>query len=137
VSETFLHCVRRTALAVSLVMLGIAARAAGPCDPAAGAAVFAAKCATCHSIDAGGEPIVGPTLFGVVNRHPATLAGFAYSPAMQARSDIWTPAMLDWFLVDPPGRVPGTYMAFSGVKNDAARAAVICFLSTAGATPKK
>ena len=70
----------------------------------------------------------GPSLYGVVGRRPASAPGFTYSAAMASRSEQWSVATLDWYLLDPPARVPGTYMAFSGLRNDGARAAVICFL---------
>ena len=117
------------------VMLGAASRAAQSCDTDAGAKVFAAKCATCHSIVNDQPGALGPNLLGVVSRRPASVPSFAYSVALRARTGLWTPVSLDWYLIDPTGRVPGTYMAFSGLKNDAARAAVICFLETAGGTP--
>ncbi len=74
---------------------------------------------------------MGPPLFNVVDRRPASIPGFAYSEPMRARTDIWTVAALDWFLSDPPNRVPGTYMAFLGIKRDSARADLICYLQTA------
>jgi cytochrome c len=123
------------ALAGSLIM-GSAAQAAQSCDTSAGAEVFAAKCATCHSILKGQPGALGPNLLGIIGRRPASVAGFSYSAALRARTDLWTAVALDWYLIDPPGRVPGTYMAFSGLKNDAARAAVICYLETAGDTPQ-
>ena len=100
------------------------------CDARPGAEVYATKCAVCHSLIAGEPGAVGPSLFGIVGRRPASVPGFVYSAAMKSRSDLWTPATLDWYLIDPPGRVPGTYMAFSGLKSSAARAALICFLGT-------
>jgi cytochrome c len=117
-------------------MLGSASRAAQSCDADAGAEVFAVKCATCHSIVKDQPGALGPNLLGIVGRRPASVLGFSYSAALRTRTELWTPALLDWYLIDPPDRVPGTYMAFSGLKNDAARAAVICFLETAAGTPQ-
>lgn len=120
-------------LIAALLGVATAVQAAAPCETERGAVVFADKCAICHSAEPTGRSIVGPPLFGIVGRRPASIAGFAYSAAMASRTDPWSPALLDWYLLDPPGRVPGTYMAFSGLKNDAARAAVICFLGAAAA----
>ena len=118
-------------LMATVLMFGGRALAATACDATAGQSVFDAKCAICHSITAAGGAIVGPPLFNVVGRRPASIPGFAYSEPMRARKDTWTVAVLDWFLSDPPNRVPGTYMAFLGIKRDSARADLICYLQTA------
>ena len=123
-----------TAAAVSaaalLVAVASTARAEPPCDVRAGAEVFATKCGACHTAVPGQNGPAGPSLHGVVGRRPASTPGFAYSAAMASRTEAWSAATLDWYLDDPPARVPGTTMAFSGLKNDGARTAVICFLKT-------
>ena len=126
---------RRRGAAALLVAVASLARAEPPCDADVGAEAFATKCATCHTVAAGQNGPVGPSLYGVVGRRPASAPGFTYSAAMAGRTEPWSAAMLDWFLLDPPARVPGTLMAFSGLKNDGARAAVICFLATLGQSP--
>jgi cytochrome c len=127
------------ALAIALggsMVLAAATGTAQSCDIDAGAEVFDAKCATCHSIMTGQPGSLGPNLFGIVGRRPASVPGFSYSAALRARTELWTPAALDWYLIDPPARIPGTYMAFSGLKNDVARAVVICFLKAFGDAPE-
>jgi len=126
------RAVRRIGATVLLIAVASLARAEPPCDATAGAEVFATKCATCHTVLAGQNGPVGPSLFGVVGRRPASVGGYAYSPSMSSRREPWTLAVLDWFLIDPLGRVPGTNMAFTGLKNDSARAAVICYLADQG-----
>ncbi len=121
---------RRAGAAALLTMAASTAFAKPPCDVRTGADVFATKCATCHSFVAGQNGPAGPSLYGVVGRRPASAPGFTYSAAMASRTEPWSTATLDWYLLDPPARVPGTYMAFSGLRNDGARAAVICFLGT-------
>jgi cytochrome c len=118
----------------SALLLAVAslACAQAPCDATMGAEVYVTKCGACHTVLSGQNGAVGPSLYGIVGRRPASVAAFSYSPSMTDRRELWTPATLDWFLVDPPNRVPGTYMAFSGLKNDPARAAVICYLATLG-----
>jgi cytochrome c len=120
----------RTGIALALVgaltVVAGAARADG--DAAAGKAVFN-KCAACHS-PAQGVNKIGPSLFGVVGRHSASIADFSYSPAMKATNWDWTPEQLNKYLVDPRGVVPGTKMIFPGLKSDADRANVIAYLAT-------
>ena len=119
---------------LALFLLGTASAATGTepsCDPARGAEVFSTKCTTCHSLDPNAHGMMGPTLRGVVGRQPARIAGFAYSSALLKLSDPWTSTTLNWFLSDPIGRVPGTYMAFTGVSREADRRALICYLAEA------
>ncbi|MGE4221578.1 MAG: cytochrome c family protein, partial [Alphaproteobacteria bacterium] len=47
----------------------------------------------------------------------------------------WTFEHLNTFLTDPKGTVPGTKMAFAGLKNDAERANVIAYLRTLSDSP--
>jgi len=112
--------------ALTFVGLSSAVRAAG--DPVAGKSVFN-KCAVCHTIDPAKKG-VGPTLFGVVGRHSASVEGFAYSPAMKAADKTWDAATLDVYLTDPKAMVPGTKMIFPGLPNPEDRANVIAYLST-------
>jgi len=87
-------------------------------------------CAVCHPTDASGAHGVGPNLHGVAGRELASAPGYRYSEALRARGGRWSPAELDAFLADPAKHVPGTAMPFGGVKEPAARAALIEALRT-------
>jgi len=118
----------------AVALLGAATSdAAEPCNVEAGAEVYSAKCALCHSVVENQNGTVGPSLYGVVGRQPGRAAGFNYSVVLTGLGEIWSRERLNWFLQDPPTRVPGTYMAFSGLRNDDARADVICYLGSLGA----
>jgi cytochrome c len=104
----------------------LAAHAQG--DPAAGKTVFN-KCAVCHTIDPAKKGL-GPTLFGVVGRHSASLEGFSYSPAMKAADKTWDEATLDAYLTNPQAMVKGSKMIFPGLPKPEDRANVIAYLST-------
>ena len=81
----------------------------------------------------GGPNVVGPNLFGVVGRAVAAHEGYQYSDAMKAFAEggkVWDPATIDAYLANPKGVVPGTKMAFPGVKSEADRANVIAYLET-------
>lgn len=104
-------------------------------DPAAGAAV-AKKCATCHTFENGAANKVGPNLWNVVGNRHAHLEGFAYSPAMAALQDkVWDYEALNHFLATPRAAIPGTKMAFVGLKKPEDRAAVIAYLRTLSDNP--
>jgi cytochrome c len=109
-------------------MAGSAALAAG--DPAEGKKVFTRVCAACHIDAADGPKRLGPTLFGVVGRKAGTIEGFRYSQANKNSGITWTPEVLDEYLKDPKAKVPGTIMAFAGLKNDTERANIVAYLST-------
>lgn len=85
-------------------------------------------CQSCHTTAENGPHLVGPNLHGLFGRQVATAEGFAYSPALQAETFIWTPDQLDDWLANPRTFVPGNRMSFSGVRRDTDRLAVIAWL---------
>ena len=87
------------------------------------------QCTACHST-ARGENGIGPSLAGVFGRRAGTLAGFEFSQAMKDAGLAWNQANLDRYLENPRGVVPGTTMAYGGVKDAAQRQAVINYLKT-------
>ncbi|MEC3949328.1 cytochrome c family protein [Sphingobium sp. HWE2-09] len=95
-------------------------------DAVKGKAVFA-RCALCHDVKPGPKKM-GPSLAGLFGRTSGTVAGFAYSPAMQNAKIRWDAKSLDTFLTKPSGLVPGNRMAFAGVPNAADRANLIAYL---------
>lgn len=106
-----------------------AANAAG--DAAAGAQVFK-KCGACHTAT---EPQnrVGPSLKGVVDRPVATFPDYSYSAAMTdfgANGKVWDEARLSEYLISPKAMVPGTKMAFAGLRKPQDIADVIAYLKS-------
>lgn len=102
------------------------------CDVARGERVFA-SCAICHARQPDAPSPAGPNLHGVVGRKAATVPGFRYSRALRESGKIWSVVELDRFLAAPQTAVPGTAMAFAGLRNADDRAAVVCLLAGAGA----
>jgi cytochrome c len=124
----------RSQLCSRLIGISLAATAALPFaaqagDASAGKSVFRSQCGICHS-PAEGRNVVGPSLFGVVGRHTASVAGFRYSPGNQSADLNWDAATLDRYLDSPKAVVPGTAMSFSGLKDPEKRADVIAYLAT-------
>lgn len=104
-------------------------------DPDKGAKAFSA-CKACHTAENGGANKVGPNLWGAVNRAPASVEGFKYSKAMVAfAGGKWEPAVLDDYLANPKKIVPGTAMAYAGMKSAADRHNLIAWLATQSDTP--
>lgn len=98
-------------------------------DAAAGEKVFR-KCKACHSVEAGKNK-VGPSLHGVIGRDAGTEEGFKYSDAMKESGIVWDEETLDAYLKKPKELVPGTRMAFPGLKDEQDRLDVIAYLKEA------
>lgn len=103
---------------------------AGAQDVAAGEAVFRRICAACHNPTAEGPAKLGPSLFRIIGRKAGTLDGYSFSAAKRDPDLFWTPERLDPYLTNPREFMPGTSMAYAGLKNDADRANVIAYLRT-------
>jgi cytochrome c len=105
-------------------------------DIAAGQAE-ARKCQACHALEEGGGNRVGPPLWGIVDDPIAEAEGFNFSPALQEFGEgrVWDFATLDAFIADPRGTVPGNRMAFPGIRDDRARAALLVYLNSLSNEP--
>lgn len=88
-----------------------------------------AQCRTCHSVEPGKHGI-GPSLAGVYGTRAGEIEGFRFSKAMLESGLTWDDATLDAYLEDPRKTVPGTKMAFFGLKDPAKRQAVIDYIKT-------
>ena len=88
-----------------------------------------AACNACHAANAGQHGI-GPSLAGVFGRPAAAVPGFAYSPALKGSGLVWDEATLHRFLSDPRTSVPGTTMAYAGLRSAERRQEIIDWLKT-------
>ncbi len=96
---------------------------------------IAKKCVSCHSFAKGGKNKVGPNLFSIMGSDRAAAAGYNYSAAIKKMGGKWGFVDMDQFLTKPKIFLPGTKMAFNGVKSAADRAAVILYLRSFADTP--
>ncbi|QIG54705.1 cytochrome c family protein [Altererythrobacter sp. BO-6] len=97
-------------------------------DAAAGEKVFM-QCASCHVVEPGVNR-VGPSLAGIIGRAAGTVEGFNYTDANKNSGITWTPEKMFQYLENPQRVIPGTRMAFAGLKNGQDRANVIAYLQT-------
>jgi cytochrome c len=102
-------------------------------DAAAGEKTFK-QCIVCHSVKAG-ENKVGPTLFGIVGRPAGTVEKYNYSTANKKSGLTWTEQVMFDYLENPRAKIPGTKMAFVGLKKPQDRANVIAYLKKVGTPP--
>lgn len=96
------------------------------------------KCAACHSFQSGGPNKIGPNLYGIVARVMGAAPGFSYSTAVKAKAaegKTWTFEALNSFFQGPKKFLPGTKMAFAGIRKPKDRANLIVFLRSLNATP--
>ena len=87
-------------------------------------------CGVCHATAEGAPNKVGPDLFDIIGRKAGSVEGFNYSNAMKSSGLTWTPEELDSYLESPQKVVPGTIMAFPGLRNPAQRQEIIDYLKT-------
>jgi cytochrome c len=120
----------RGAVIAALVAASAVAGPASAGDLANGKTQFQRQCATCHIDTAEGARRLGPTLFGIVGRKTGAVEGFRYTEANRAAGFIWTPAKLDEYLKNPRAVIPGTNMAFAGIRSDKDRADVVAYLES-------
>ena len=118
--------------------LSLACAAGWPAEVSAQAATSNAgeqafqKCYACHSVDPAEKGAEGPLLKGIVGRKVASLAGYAYSPAMKAYGadgKTWTRERLDAYVADPQRVVPHNAMSFFGIADAGEPAALIAWLA--------
>jgi cytochrome c len=103
-------------------------------DVVRGARVYQ-RCYSCHTVDPTGQArLQGPSLYGVIGRRAASVAGFSYSPALTAKAEaglVWTEDELDQFLLEPERAIPGNRMGFFGLPDARDRADLIAYLKNA------
>ncbi len=139
---------RRLALSAALLLAGCGGgdadragrlRSAGPnpdlaallrvADVGAGRRAFG-QCAACHTIGAGGQALAGPNLHGIIGRAVASNPRFGYTQALIDHGGRWDAARMDAWLAAPMQVVPGTRMAFAGVRDPMERADLIAYLQS-------
>jgi cytochrome c len=118
-------------IATAILVATLAAPALAQMPPGnatAGEKVFT-QCKTCH-VTTKGVNRIGPSLHDVVGRKAGIIPGYAYSAANKGSGIVWTEAKLFQYLEAPRKVVPGTKMAFAGLKKPQDRADVIAYLKT-------
>jgi cytochrome c len=105
----------------SLVLAGLTLAAtlgaATAQDLAAGEQSFR-KCGPCHAVGEDARNKVGPELNGLDGRKAGTAADYSYSEANKNSGLVWSKDTFADYIKNPMAKVPGTKMAFAGIKNE-------------------
>jgi cytochrome c len=75
-------------------------------------------CSPCHEIGQDAKIKLGPPLNGIDGRKSGTFDGFNYSPANKSSGITWSEESFHKYIRAPMQEMPGTRMAFVGIKND-------------------
>jgi cytochrome c len=113
-----------------------AATAARAQDVAAGETAFH-KCMPCHSIGEGAKNKVGPELNGLDGRKTGSAPDYSYSDANKNSGVTWNKDQFLEYIKDPKAKIPGTKMAFAGIKNEKEANDLWAYLSQFDADGKK
>lgn len=95
-------------------------------DVTAGQRIFN-QCSACHTLQAGVNR-VGPSLHGIIGRKAGSVAGFRYSDANKNSGKTWTEQEMFTYLENPRAAIPGTIMAFPGLRKAEDRVNVIAYI---------
>ena len=86
-------------------------------DLAAGEQSFR-KCLPCHAVGEDARHKIGPIMNGLEGRKSGTIEGYNYTEANKKAEIIWNEASFKEYIQNPMARIPGTKMAFAGIKNE-------------------
>jgi cytochrome c len=103
---------------ITATILIAASTAAGYAQDVEKGAVVFKKCAICHKIGTGATNLVGPELNGLDGRHSGSVATYSYSDANKNSGIVWDEKTFKEYIQDPKAKIPGTKMAFVGIKNE-------------------
>lgn len=101
-------------------------------DASLGQSVFQNRCSDCHAVK-GDQVKIGPPLTKLFGRPSGTWPGFDYSDAMKSAGIVWGEEALTQYLPNPRKMVPGTKMAFNGLKREGELENLIAYLAQATA----
>ncbi len=106
----------------------------GKANADAGKDIFK-RCVQCHTVDKAGKNLVGPNLYGIVNRKVAAYDGFQYSEALKKHGGEWNWRPWRPTCTTRRRRLRANKMAFNGVKDSAELADLLAYMGKIGDSP--
>ncbi|GJC82383.1 cytochrome c [Colletotrichum liriopes] len=97
-------------------------------DAKKGANLFKTRCAQCHTVEKDGGNKIGPALHGLWGRKTGSVEGYSYTDANKKKGIEWNDQTLFEYLENPKKYIPGTKMAFGGLKKEKDRNDLIAYL---------
>ena len=104
-------------LIVAVALIATSTNAGVAQDVAKGEISFK-KCVICHSIGPGAQNKIGPAQNGLDGRKAGSVPNYQYSDANKNSGIVWNEATFKEYIKDHKAKIPGTKMAFVGIKND-------------------
>jgi len=121
---------------LAVIFLAASLGQANAQDAAAGEKVFVV-CKACHQVGDSAKNAVGPVLNGLFGRKAGSVEGYNYSDANKNSGITWDEATFSEYIKDPKAKVPGTKMAFAGVKDEKKIKDLTAYLHTFDKVPLK
>ena len=123
----------KTSTFSALVVVTSVAAASGALaqDVVAGKTSFN-KCVACHAVGDGAKNKVGPALNGLDGRKSGTVEGYSYSEPNKNSGIIWNKDVFLEYIKEPKSKIPGTKMAFAGIKNEKEAGDLWAYLASFG-----
>ncbi len=123
---------KRTCLLASVLVVASASSALAQTDTA-----FRKWCLPCHDAGPDAKIKLGPPLNGLEGRAAGTFAGFNYSDANKNSGITWNEQSFKEYIANPMQRLPGTRMAFAGVRDPKEQDELWAYLKQFDADGKK
>jgi cytochrome c len=125
---------RNLLLTIALLTTGVGSAHAQ--DAAAGQKVFNV-CKTCHQAGETAKNAVGPVLNGLFGRKSGSVEGYSYTAANKSSGITWDDATFAEYIKNPKAKIPGTKMAYPGLKDEQKIKDLIAFLHQYDKAPVK
>src|SRR5215470_5909027 len=103
---------------IAVIALAASTGTSSAQDAAGGEQVFRRLCSPCHDIGEDAKIKLGPPLNAIDGRKSGSFEGFNYSQVNKNSGITWNEESFTKYIRAPMQEMPGTRMAFVGIKND-------------------